>query len=99
MPKFKFGLRTLLSLPICVGAFYLGWQAHLNSLRTQAEQHDDAAKQHISEIHRNIAAQDAFRKAEIQDSLDRIEHRHRMKAYESMISDPIGTRMMQEGRF
>ena len=99
MPKFRFTLRTLLSLPICVAAFYLGWQHHLSSLRTQAENYEAAAKQHSSEIRRELILQSEIRDAKIHDSLDRIEHRYRMKAYKSMIDDPIGTRMMPEGRF
>lgn len=99
MPKLRFGLRVLLTLPVCVGAFYVGWFSHADQIRVRAERHSTVAKQRGDEIHREISLQRDIRAMKINDSIDLIEHRTRMNAYEHSLQDPIGSRMMPSGAF
>ena len=106
MPRVRFGLRLLLALPVCIAAFYGGWNAHRMhlsalhnrdasaSLRRQA-----ALWSEIEEIRSKQQLHADNMRDDMRDSVDRIEHGERMKAFERMLQDPIKARMFPSGEF
>jgi hypothetical protein len=99
MPKFRFGLRVLLALPLCVAAFYCGWTFHTAHLRAQYHYDATVAQQRSSEVRWELSQQRAAKAAALRESVERLEHQNRMQTYERWLKDPIGARMFPPGAF
>lgn len=94
MFKLRFGLRFLLALPLCVGAFYLGWTSHASSLRLEHQRDAQLAEQRRTEIIDEMSQQRIVDAMKLNDAVDRNEQRSRLKNFERMIDDPFGARML-----
>lgn len=97
MPKLRFGLRTLLFLPICVAAFYLGWNAHESYRRVLQSRDDVLARQRRTDLLRELVLHREIKADMLRSSVNRIEHLERMKSYDRFLNDPIGAKMHPEG--
>ncbi|WP_182868402.1 hypothetical protein [Stieleria mannarensis] len=99
VPKLRFGLRTLLALPVCVAAFYLGWTSHASHVQSQYARDATLAQQRSDEIQHQLTRQRAARAAAQQDAFEGIEHRKRMQSFERMLRDPAGAKMFPAGTY
>ncbi|TWU01692.1 hypothetical protein Pla100_14270 [Neorhodopirellula pilleata] len=96
MRKPKFGLRFLLALPLCVGAFFLGWKAHESKMNAMHKIHDGSAQQRASVVRDELARQQVVRAARLNDSVDRMEHRQRMQTFDRLLNDPNAAMLHSE---
>ena len=88
MKNFRYPLRLLLALPLCVAAFYVGWTTRESRIQSEYLRNRTAAEERRRESFPQIARELAERAAYQNDSLDRIERMQRMKTFDRMMNDP-----------
>ncbi len=99
MRKPNFGLRFLLALPLCVSAFFLGWKFHESKLNAMHQMHHNSAQQRASIVRDELAYQRVIHAARLNDSVDRIEHRQRMRTFDRLLNDPNAAMLQSERGF
>lgn len=101
-PRLRFGLRSLLLLPVLVAAFYGGWIAHDYQLRRIHRQQEAAALRRRTALYDEIRRlHDEMRRerARLLRTIEQVEHQERIDSFRSQLNDPVNSRMLPEGRF
>lgn len=99
MPRIRFGLRLLLAVPACIAAFYGGWNAHDSRVRALHERAAADSEERRAAMWETIRIERQTHAAALRDSVDRIEHDQRVKAFERMLRDPVEAKMFPSGEF
>ncbi len=99
MRKPKFGLRLLLTLPLCLGAFYSGWKTHESKVVGMHRAYEASAKQRASVVAAELSRDREVYSARLNNSVDRIEHRQRMQTVRRLLDDPNSVMLQSERGF
>ena len=97
----RFGLRTLLLLPVLVAAFHGGWASRRDEVEGEYQRQQATARERIAMMQAFVRKQyrsQLYEREAILQTIEKAEHNRRIESYRMRLRDPLNPAIFHRGK-